>query len=134
MNKPLCLTELIEKAAESLDAAGDLQARAHYGFAASRAYYAMFYAAEAALLHKELQFKKHSAVLAQFNKLFVKAGVFPHEMFVSLRTASDLRMVGDYSTTGVSKGEGERTIREADKFIAAVREYLRGEGYELGET
>ena len=134
MNKPLCVGELVEKAGESLEAAGDLQAKAHYGFAASRAYYAMFYAAEAALLHKELQFKKHSAVHAYFNKLFVKTGVFPHEMFDWLKGASDLRTVGDYSTVRVREKDAARAIANAEEFIAAVRKYLRREGYELGES
>ncbi len=133
MNKPLCVGDLVEKAAESLDAARELQAKAHHGFAASRAYYAMFYTAEAALLHKDLQFKKHSAVHAYFNKLFVKTGVFPHEMFDSLKGTSDLRTVGDYSTVRVEQEDAAQAIANAEEFTAAVREYLRREGYELDE-
>ena len=42
---------LIEKAKESTAAAQSLAKDDHYDFAASRAYYAMFYVAEALLAH-----------------------------------------------------------------------------------
>jgi hypothetical protein len=42
------IARLIEKANESLDAAQSLLDGDHHAFAASRTYYAMFYAAEAA--------------------------------------------------------------------------------------
>ncbi len=55
---------LIEKAHASLEAAELLGQQGYYGFAASRAYYAMFYAAEALLLERNLSFSSHSAVIA----------------------------------------------------------------------
>lgn len=132
MNVPARVAERIAKAHESLQTARENEANGHHGFAASRAYYAMFYAAEAVLLQSGLQFKKHSAVHAHFNKLFVKTGVFPPSMFKALDAASQVRTVGDYGISPVAEKESERTISDADQFTAAVREYLRGEGYELG--
>lgn len=55
------LEDLASKARESLDAAELLFERKFYDFATSRAYYAMFYLAEAALFTKGLSFSKHSA-------------------------------------------------------------------------
>ena len=52
------------RAKESLAAAKLLHQSGYHGFAASRAYYAMFYMAEALLLGKNLAFSKHSAVIA----------------------------------------------------------------------
>ena len=49
MNKSENIKILIEKAAESLQAAQSLLKEGYHGFCASRAYYAMFYAAEAVL-------------------------------------------------------------------------------------
>ena len=40
----------------------------------SRAYYAMFYAAKAALLSRGLDLRKHSASIAKFRELFVITG------------------------------------------------------------
>ena len=47
---------LLSKAEDSLHAAGELLRSGHHGFSASRSYYAMFYAAQALLLHHNLQF------------------------------------------------------------------------------
>ncbi|MBI4830274.1 MAG: HEPN domain-containing protein [Candidatus Lindowbacteria bacterium] len=51
---------LTEKARESLDAAKLLESQGYLDFAVSRAYYAMFYVAEAFLLGEGLTFSKHS--------------------------------------------------------------------------
>ncbi len=129
MNVHARVSERIAKARESVEAARELQAAGHHGFAAARGYYAMFYAAEAALLLKALQFKKHSAVHAHFNKVFVKPGVFPPSMFKALRAAAQIRTEGDYGIGPVAEEEVERTITEAQEFVSAVEDYLRREGY-----
>ena len=59
---------LIKEATTSLDAARLLRKGGFYGFSASRAYYAMFYAAEAILLSKDLTFSKHAGVISAFGK------------------------------------------------------------------
>jgi len=74
----------MSKAQESLDAANELLKRRHHGFSASRSYYGIFYAAKAVLLHKDLQFRKHSAVIANFNRHVVKPKVFSVERFKAI--------------------------------------------------
>jgi uncharacterized protein (UPF0332 family) len=54
----------MERAIKSLEAAKTMIASGFYDFAASRAYYASFYAATAILLAKEFTFRKHSGVIA----------------------------------------------------------------------
>lgn len=71
------IKELIDKAKESLDAARLLADNGFYDFSVSRAYYAMYYSAEAFLLTKELAFSKHSAVIATFGKEFIKNRILP---------------------------------------------------------
>lgn len=85
MKKEANVKLLMSKADESLSVAGDLLEKGHFGFSASRSYYSMFYAAEAALLHRDLQFSRHSAVMANFNKVFVKTGVFEPTAFKALQ-------------------------------------------------
>ncbi len=58
--------KLMEKGRRSLAAAEQLYKSRDYDFSASRAYYAMFYLAEAALLAKGLAFSKHSQVISAF--------------------------------------------------------------------
>jgi uncharacterized protein (UPF0332 family) len=44
-------------------------------YAMNRLYYASFYAVCAALLERELTFKKHSGVRAAFHRQFIKTGL-----------------------------------------------------------
>lgn len=132
MSKQQDIPLLMSKATESLEAANDLRQGEHHGFAASRSYYAMFYAAEALLLHRELQFARHTAVIARFGHLFVKTGLFPPEMFKSLQKGYDLRTDGDYGLVPVTQGDAEAVARDAERFVAEAGEFLRREGYELG--
>jgi uncharacterized protein (UPF0332 family) len=61
---------LLTKARRSLAAARRLAADGDLDFAVSRAYYAMFYIAQAFLLGRGLRFSKHSAVIAAFGQEF----------------------------------------------------------------
>jgi len=81
------IERLTRKARESLEAAKTLFRENYYGFAVSRVYYAMFYAAEAALLKKGLSFSKHSGVIAAFGKHFAKSQVIPSKYHKMLRDA-----------------------------------------------
>jgi uncharacterized protein (UPF0332 family) len=60
--------ELLEQAQESLEAAKYLVAGGFAAAAASRAYYAMFYVAQAFLEGDEMAFSKHSGVIAAFGQ------------------------------------------------------------------
>ncbi len=68
---------LLTKARRAVENAEAQTKRGDYDFAVSRAYCAMFYAAEALLLEKSLSFSKHSAVIAAFGLHFVKPGLVP---------------------------------------------------------
>jgi len=62
------IQDLLHKADESLQAAKLLSREKYYDFAASRAYYTMFYVAQAFLLNKGLTFSSHAAVIALLAK------------------------------------------------------------------
>ncbi len=66
--------DLLVQARDSRAAAKILDAQGYHGFAASRAYYTMFYIAEAFLLGRELAYSRHSGVHAAFGERFVKKG------------------------------------------------------------
>lgn len=134
MNKPACVGLLMSRASESLGAARNLLADGYCGFSASRAYYAMFYAAEAALLSRDLQFSKHSGVMSFFNKEFVESGTFPAEMSKWLRRAHDTRIRGDYELVSVTEERATTVLSEAKEFVSKVSGYLRTEGYEIGRS
>ena len=75
---------LVQKAQDSLRAAKILAGENLPDFAASRAYYAMFYIAEAFLVGENISFSKHSAVISKFGELFARTSKidpkFHHEI------------------------------------------------------
>jgi len=79
-------------------------------FAASRAYYAMFYAIEALLLSKGLAFSKHSAVISTFGKEFIKTGLLDARFHRSVMEAFDVRNAGDYGSMHAVSEEKARQI------------------------
>ncbi|PIY16639.1 MAG: hypothetical protein COZ15_05010 [Elusimicrobia bacterium CG_4_10_14_3_um_filter_49_12_50_7] len=74
MNKNDEITKLINKAERGIKTANRNLTDECYDGAVSRAYYAMFYCAEALLLTKDLRFSKHSAVHSAFGQYFAKTG------------------------------------------------------------
>jgi uncharacterized protein (UPF0332 family) len=65
---------LLDKAHQSLQAAVNLKRDGFSDFAASRAYYAMFYVAEALLIEQGLSYSSHAAVIGAFGQMFAKTG------------------------------------------------------------
>lgn len=110
--------DLIIQAQESLSAAKLLHREGFHGFAASRAYYAMFYIAEAFLLGKGLAFSKHSAVIAAFGEHFAKPGIVPLEFHRHLIRGMQVRHAGDYGKSrSVTPEEADIQIGLADQFL-----------------
>lgn len=122
---------LLGKANESLQAAQTLFENGHFGFSVSRSYYAMFYTTEAALLYKDLQFSKHSAVLSSFNKEFIKEGILPDSTFRSLQKGFDLRQEGDYGLIPVEQEEAKQLLEESLIFVRTIRGFLKKENYDV---
>jgi uncharacterized protein (UPF0332 family) len=117
----------LERAEKSVRAAKELASGGYYDFVASRAYYAAFYAATAALLHEGLEFAKHSGVIASIHRRFVKAGRLDKKYGKDLNWLFELRGVGDYgATVHVSQQDAERAIRAAEGFVRAMETLIRG--------
>jgi len=116
---------LILQAKESLSAAKLLHREGYYGFAAARAYYTMFYIAEAFLLDKDLAFSKHSGVHAAFGEHFSKTGIVPPEFHRYLIRGMEVRHIGDYSLReNISPEESADQISNAEQFIALAERII----------
>jgi len=66
------IADILERAEASVQAVKDLAEGGYCDLVASRAYYAPFYAATAALLCEESEFRKNSGVIAFIHREFVK--------------------------------------------------------------
>lgn len=110
--------DLVVQAKRSLEAAELMYKEGYYGFAASRAYYSMFYVAEAFLLGKGIAFSKHRGVHNAFAEHFVRTGIAPPEFHKYLTRGMEVRHVGDYgSEEKVSEEESTEQIARAKQFI-----------------
>jgi len=120
------VTSLIERAKKYLKSSKTLLEEGDYESAVSRAYYAMFYSAEATLLTKSLSFSSHRGVISAFGKHFVKTDIFPREMSRELNRAFEKRQLGDYEYTFViSKDEAEEILDKGKQFVEKVIQYLK---------
>lgn len=126
------IKELFQKARESLEAAQLLLQQGYHDFAASRGYYAMFYAAEAALLSKGLSFSKHSAVVAAFGQHLAAPGEVLTHLHRYLLDAFDLRMIGDYDAPGaVGESRARQVLSWAEEFLQETERFLTARGYRV---
>lgn len=115
----------LERAELSIQASRHLVKAGFFDFAASRAYYAVFYAATAVLLNENIELSKHSAVIASIHQRFVKTGKIDKEQGKILNWLFELRSVGDYGVTEhVSEAEVEQAIEAAEKFLAVIKQLL----------
>jgi uncharacterized protein (UPF0332 family) len=115
----------LARARQSLAAARKLASEAYYDFAASRAYYAAFYAATALLLSKELTYNKHSGVIASVHREFVRNRRLDVQHGKNLNWLFELRGIGDYGgMVHVTKANAEQAIRAASEFLKATKVLL----------
>lgn len=116
--------DLLLKAQQSLGAAKLLLDHNYPDQATSRAYYAMFYVAEAFLEGQGLSFSKHSAVIAAFGREFAKPQRIPTEFHRFLIEAQALRTTSDYGQlNAVTTDQAAEQIDRAKQFLAlAIQE------------
>jgi uncharacterized protein (UPF0332 family) len=86
--------------------------------ATSRAYYSMFYCAEALLNERGLRFRKHGGVHAAFGEHCVKTGSIDQKFHQWLLQGFNKRISADYGI------EVQVTTDEAREMIAQAREFL----------
>ena len=131
------IDRLVEKGVRSLAAGRRLFQEGDYDFAISRAYYAMFYLAEAALLSRGMTFSSHGAVISAFGRDLVKPGHLSAGLHKALHEGFMERTVGDYEVKeSYPRERAEGVLASARDFVAAVRAFVeRGEdgGQKVGE-
>ena len=116
---------LIKRAERYLRSARLLLIDGDYESCVSRTYYAMFYAAEAALLTKGLSFSSHKGVISEFGKQFVKTSIFPKEAGRVLNKIFEKREISDYSYTfTISRSEATKVLKEGTWFVKLVSSYI----------
>ncbi|HRV94436.1 MAG TPA: HEPN domain-containing protein [Anaerolineae bacterium] len=115
----------LTRADERLEAAKLLLNEQLLDDAVSRAYYAMFSAAKAALISIGVETKSHTGLRNQFGRHFVQTGLLDARLAKVLATAFEVRVNSDYSISGwASQPEAETVIADAEQFVAEIKKFL----------
>jgi uncharacterized protein (UPF0332 family) len=118
---------LMNKARHALGVAEKLRAGGDVPDAASKAYYAMFYAAQALLKSHGIEVVKHSAVASMLGRHFAKTGRLDarfHRMFLNARR---VRETADYGIfEGIMEPTADVTLDEGRAFLAEITRILQG--------
>ena len=117
--------KLLDKALRAVHATETLLRAGDTEFAAGRAYYAMFYAAQALLNEKGLSFRKHGGVHAAFGERFVVTKLFDPKFHRWLLDAFDKRIQADYGVEAVVTAEDvEQMLSQAKEFVVQANRHL----------
>lgn len=114
----------LSRADDSLDAAELLLNSGFPDIAVSRAYYAMFYVAEAFLASRELAYAKHSGVIATFGREFAKTGIVPAYFHRYLIRGQELRLLADHRGTHLTNEEARIQIDRGREFLAFASHFF----------
>jgi uncharacterized protein (UPF0332 family) len=94
----------------------------------SHAYYAMFYAARAALLalgeEEAAMAKTHSGLIAAFNRHMIRTGEVATEHGRNLGAEANRRLVADYEGDPISPMLAGVAISHATTFVVAIRSWI----------
>ena len=94
--------------------------------AAGAGYYAMLYAARAALSEEELNARTHSGVWHLFRETFVATDRFPEELVSAAQQAQGVREAADYEARSVSHELAEAIIAQGERFVSTVAALFGG--------
>lgn len=115
----------IERAREDLDAARLLYDAGNYRIENNRAYYAIFHAMRAVLVFDNFDSSKHSGVIAEFRRRYIKEGIFPTEISKMIGSAFTIRNASDYDDMFIaSKHDTEEQIKNAEHVYHVLAEYI----------
>jgi uncharacterized protein (UPF0332 family) len=121
------IEEGIVRAHQELAAAGLLADNGFGAQAVSRAYYAAFYAAEAALLHIGQTRAKHSGVVSAVGRLLVRERGLDERAGRQLRSLFERRSQADYGLAEVPDEEARRAVDDAEAVVEIVETWLAAE-------
>lgn len=92
---------------------------------ANRSYYAVFHAMRAVLVFDEFDSKKHSGIISEFRKRYIKTGILSHEISKIIDMQFSARTHSDYDDFYViSKNESVNQLHEAEIMVNEIEKYL----------
>ena len=100
-----------------------------YRAAANRSYYAIFHSMRSVLALEEVDMSKHSGVMAEFRKRYLKTEILDRKLSAIITQAFEVRNASDYDDFYiVAKEDVDLQIENAIHFMCAIGAYLAGQG------
>lgn len=118
--------EFYDRARERLDGARKNFEQGEYAIAVGAAYYATLYAARAALSERDRHAKTHRGTWNTLRQTVVADGSFDAALVTEAERIAELREAADYDALVVERGQAERAIESAQRFLSAIDELLGG--------
>lgn len=119
--------DLLAKGRRALVSASLLLEAGDVEGACNRAYYAMFDAAQAALLHAGAAVqavRTHQGLISAFGLHLVKTGKFGLDLGKALNQVERIRLLADYTGEAIELELARAAVAQADIFVAAVQRFL----------
>ena len=96
-----------------------------YRAAANRSYYAIFHSMRAVLALEEVDMSKHSGVMAEFRKRYLKTEILDRKLSAIITQAFEVRNASDYDDFYiVAKEDVDLQIENAILFMRTIADYL----------
>ncbi len=123
---PKSAVALMGKATQAVASARVLLDLGDVDGACNRAYYAMFDAAQAALLRSGVPApdalgKTHRGLINTFSAYLVKDGPVSKELGRQLKRAEEVRLVADYNGESVLQADAAELVNQAELFVQAMQ-------------
>ncbi len=116
----------LEQAKENLEEAEALFEINKFKGASNRAYYSIFHSIKAILALEQTDFKKHSSIIAYFNKEYISKNIFPRELGKNVSEARFFREKSDYvDFYVVSKSDCKKQIKTAKHMIKYAEDFIK---------
>jgi uncharacterized protein (UPF0332 family) len=121
----------MEKAARALASSKTLFENDDPDGACSRAYYAMFNAARAALIVADApesaqSAKTHHGLHSAFSQYLIKTRILPQHLGADLKRVEEFRIVGDYGDGNLPSADTADIMKKASVFVGAVAIFVAG--------
>ncbi len=125
----ITIAVLLDKSDRALSSAQLLFSAGDYEGACNRAYYAMFDAAKAALLHVQPDndlsvAKTHNGLIAAFGLQVVKVGLVDVSLGRNLNRGQTLRQVADYTGEPLTLSDVEQLMKDANDFFSTIKKLV----------
>ncbi|MDR1088940.1 MAG: HEPN domain-containing protein [Coriobacteriales bacterium] len=115
----------IERARELIEVSERLLEEGYLKDSINRSYYAIFDALRAQLALEGFDSKKHSGIIAEFQKLYIKTGRYPKVFSDYIKSAFEIRSRSDYDDMYIAtRIEAETQIEHAKALVAAIEIHL----------